>query len=105
MSRSRLYPYKDAIAEALEAGTSIRALARTYDVGYSTMYRFLSRSLNHNPQLREREAAADLRRRRVEYAEGGPYYRSSLRRNARRSIALHGLDLDDYPNFKRLEDL
>lgn len=45
MSRSRLYPYRDAIREALDAGTSLRNLARTYDVDHTTMAEFVGRWL------------------------------------------------------------
>lgn len=43
MSRSRLYPYREAIREALDAGTSLRALARTYDVHRRTLQEFVDR--------------------------------------------------------------
>ncbi len=41
MPRSRLWPYRDDIAEALDAGTSMVALARTYGCGWTAMASFI----------------------------------------------------------------
>lgn len=52
MSRSRLTPYKDAIAEAVAAGTSGESLARTYDVSPSTMRTFIAKNLGLDRRLK-----------------------------------------------------
>ena len=43
MPRSRLEPHRSAIMEALDAGTSVRNLARTYGVHHSTMQYFIGK--------------------------------------------------------------
>ncbi len=43
-------------------------------------------------------------RNRASYAAGGAAYLATMRKDARRTISRHGLDLDDDPRFKLLKD-
>jgi transposase-like protein len=61
--RSRLHPHREAIAEALDAGTSVRALAKTYGCDESTLREFLGRRSTTGPERgRASDAANPLRR-------------------------------------------
>lgn len=74
MARSRLEPHRAAILEAREAGTSYRALARTYGVAYSTMQEFITGYPNrHQPlqramydTVRNQRARAERSRQQAE---------------------------------------
>jgi len=63
MPRSRLWPHRDAIAEALEAGTSQYALAKTYGVGEATMRDFVNRHVRGFARDNARHARKMDRRR------------------------------------------
>jgi hypothetical protein len=55
--RSRLLPHKDAIAEALDAGTSTTNLARTYGCARQTMEDFIGRHLPDRANASHRHQA------------------------------------------------
>jgi transposase-like protein len=57
--RSRLHPYREAIAEALDAGTSVRALARTYGCHHSTMAEFVGRRSTTGTERSRASRASD----------------------------------------------
>lgn len=95
MSRSRLYPYRDDIAEALDAGTSIRSLARTYGCHLSTMQMFIGKWLPDRASTAMiRSARSDIHNasRARRYADD-PAYRLAQAQNNALAYAQRAADL------------
>lgn len=59
MPRSKLLPHRDAIIEALAAGTSSRALAKTYGVAKATMSEFVATHTDHVHAAAQAAVAAE----------------------------------------------
>lgn len=62
---SLLHPHKDAISEALTAGTSVANLARTYGVHRSSMAKFIASHIRGDVAYYARELSRANRRYRT----------------------------------------